>query len=183
MNSHAATLSVLSTPVALCDRRALSEAWFSALHVHKEAQQSKPLSPAARAAGPVTGTIQRGGRDGARVQPVALLPQRTLRSGGAARVAETPPCAERRSSRSKLARQIVRTFSRPAPPNHASFSIGEHRGRVQILLRSDGPFVTLVALCAPAARASVARALADARYALAMRGILLGTDVRGFVRA
>lgn len=182
MNSHVA-LSVLSTPVALCDRRALSEAWFSALHVHKEAQHAVPRRPAARAAGPAPGANPGGARGGARVQPVALLPQRTLRSGGVARLPETAPSVERRSSRSKLARQIVRTFSRPVPPNHASFSIGEHRGRVQILLRSDGPFVTLVALCAPAARACVARALADARYALALRGIMLGTDVRGFVRA
>lgn len=181
MNSHAAAFSVLSTPVALCDRRALSEAWFAALHGHKDVPQTAPRHAAVRV------TAGAGAKPAAlpqRMQPqsAALLPQRTLRSGGAARTGVVE-IADRRSGRGTLARDIVRTFARPAPPKHASFAIGAGQGRVQILLRSEGPFVQLIALCPPAARAAVAQALADARYALALRGIALGADVRGIARA
>lgn len=40
----------------------------------------------------------------------------------------------------------------------------------------------ILALCPPAAHDTVARALGQARYALALRGISMRADVRGFAR-
>jgi|GEM_PF-5119137 len=55
MNMQTApAFSVLSTPVALCDRRALSEAWYSALHMHKE-HASRAASPGSGAHGRTPG--------------------------------------------------------------------------------------------------------------------------------
>jgi hypothetical protein len=46
-------------------------------------------------------------------------------------------------------------------------------GRVHVTLQGRGASLRLVALCSPAAREAVARALSEARYALALRGITL----------
>jgi hypothetical protein len=105
-----------------------------------------------------------------------------VRVGAAVALAGAPPL-ERRAGRSKLAESIERIFARTTQmPKHASFALGAGRGRVQILLRERGSSMQIVALCPPAAREMVAQALGQARYALALRGISLHADVRGFER-
>ena len=181
MISQQPGFTVLSAPVALCDRRALSQAWFSALHMHTQNAQA----PAAV-------------RATARAQRVApSLAQSIKTTGGIARTAcvQTPPqrysgtatpvpaTVDRRHTPSKLARKIEQAFLREQnAPKQASFALEGDRGRVQILLRSAGGATQIVALCPPAAREVVSQALAQARYALSMRGIALQTDVRGFAQ-
>jgi hypothetical protein len=71
-----------------------------------------------------------------------------------------------------LSRRIERTFFRQsAPLRRATFSLGRGRARVHVILQSTASTVTLVALCRPEMRRVVARALAQARWALAARGI------------
>ena len=172
--------TVLSAPVALCDRRALSQAWYSALHLHKE----RSGAPFVR------------GRDSTQADsfahthaspgPSMAMPRGSFHravSIGAALALPGPPAHERRLLPSKLAQRIERAFAAPkSPPKHAAFSLEGGRGRVQILLRSNGGQTQLVALCPAAARDVVARALAQARYALALRGITIAADVRGFAQ-
>ena len=50
---------------------------------------------------------------------------------------------------------------------------GSERFRVRVLVRADGERVCLIALCSQALRATVAAALAQARYALASRGMTI----------
>jgi hypothetical protein len=93
------------------------------------------------------------------------------------------PANERRIAPSKLAQKIERAFIKPKhPPKHASFSLEGASGRVQILLQQSGSRTQIVALCPPGARDVVARALREARYALALRGLSIQADVRGFAR-
>ncbi|MDP9016729.1 MAG: hypothetical protein M3N19_00220, partial [Candidatus Eremiobacteraeota bacterium] len=101
---------------------------------------------------------------------------------GAASALAGAPATERRTLRNTLALKIERAFCKPNPPKHASFSLEGERGRVQILLRSAGSATQIVALCPPSAREVVAAALSQARYALALRGISIQTDIRGFVQ-
>ena len=80
--------------------------------------------------------------------------------------------ADRRSPRSDLARRIERVVARPlAASRGAFFALRGPYGRVQILLRSHGGRTHLIAVCSPEARVDVARALDQARYALARGGI------------
>jgi hypothetical protein len=85
---------------------------------------------------------------------------------------------DRRSPRSPLAGRIENAlFSPRSQAKRASFTIG--RGRVHVVLQSKGDRVTLVALCSPALRGIVARALAQARFALAARGVRGELEAKG----
>ena len=181
MITQRAAFSVLSTPVALCDRRALSEAWYCALHVHTDgpgASSSRPRRAASTAG--EKGPARLGGtRDVAKSAPPLGIAVRV----GAALALPGAPVHDRRVVRSKLAQKIEQTFSKPKQaPKHASFTLEGVRGRVQILLQQTGSHTQLVALCPPSAREMVARALSEARYALAFRGLSVEADVRGFAR-
>lgn len=175
-----AGFTVLSTPVALCDRRALSQAWYSALHVHNTAGAA--VSP--RRKTPAQSVMQHRSRAQAPAGGASRGFGNAASRAGATLAITGAPATERRIVRSKLAQQIERTFSGPKlPPKHASFLLEGSRGRVQILLQQHGSHTQIVALCPPAARGLVAQALAQARYALSLRGISIQSDVRGFVRS
>jgi hypothetical protein len=168
--------SVLTAPVASVDRRSLSQAWYSALYGTQ--QQPRPeknvrLFPA---------KAQRGKR--AKVQPQqegTARAQSTVNRRSARQNVQVVPGHERRAPRSILSRKIERVFLQPkAPVRKASFALDSAAGRVQILLNANGNRVRLVAICPQKARSEVASALAQARYALASRGIELSSDVREF---
>lgn len=173
---------ILSAPLAAIDRRVLSQAWYTALGFARECQNA-------------------GGRRGAGIASRGTLPK-TARADGAecragtrrlavARGCLTPvsgkrdraayaAAADRRAS-SALARAIERRFARRASmPARATFTLDD--GRVHVMLRNCGNDVRLIALCAPRARAAVARALEEARYALAVHGIELRVERIGAKR-
>ncbi len=168
--------SVLTAPVATLDRRTLSQAWYSALY--GTAQKAVPqkmiaaVAPAPAASGghtvaTVHEPVTRGSR--ACVRPAAANePQAAAGVSG-----------ERRAPRSPLARKIERAFLKPrsATRKNAFTVEGEH-GRVHVLLQTRGTHLKLVAICPQKARTHVAAALAQARYALALRGIDLDTQLR-----
>jgi len=173
---HRANFAVLSAPIAACDRRALSQAWYSALHMHRDARS-------ALAGGPSQVLEQRTTRPARPLrlpaaQGVALPRARAVKTATVRAV--TLPCPDRRMARTKLARAIETVFlASPAAPRQAAFSVGTGKGRVQILLRKMAGSTQIVALCSEAARETVARALAQVRYTLALRGIAVDADVRG----
>jgi hypothetical protein len=167
--------SVLSAPIASLDRRGLSQAWYSALY--GDTAPVRGATPASAAPSP------------ANVHAHAGAPSAHARNEAAsATLAGQAKCAaaanggtieERRGPRSPLARRIERTFLHPrGRVRKATFAIDGVQGRVQILLQSSGDRLTLVAVCPPKAKAHVAAALAQARYALALRGIALDAQTR-----
>lgn len=86
---------------------------------------------------------------------------------------------ERRSARLALARKIERAFLHPrAAMRKGTFDVEGPHGRVRVLLHSRGSQMRLVAICSPKAKAQVAAALAQARYALAARGIDLDAQLQ-----
>jgi hypothetical protein len=175
-------VSILAAPLAAIDRRALSQAWYSALHL---ARQDRRLVPA-RECGPriVATPSQPEPRDETdlsrpraaepRVQHFVQTkaPQVTMPSG-AARIS-----ANRVSVR--LSQRIERRFAHSTSHvKRATFSMGRGEARVHVILQTNGNVATLVALCRPQMRGVVARALAHARFALASRGVLLDFETRG----
>ena len=167
--------SVLTAPIASMDRRTLSQAWYSALygaHETKPAQglpSSKPAKPS-NAATPHPKLAESAER---------FTCVTRAASSGLATPGAKGADLERRAPRSQLARKIERAFLRPRKPlRKASFTIEGAHGRVQVLLRTHGSQFKLVAICPPKARAQVAAALGQARYALALRGIDLDAQTR-----
>jgi hypothetical protein len=171
-------VSILAAPLAAIDRRALSQAWYSALRLARD-QQRAPQ----KCVGDSRGALA---RDRERIRPAP---------GGVGREARTCACVDalearsivgydsawrvdRRAPRSPLARQIESVLFDPrSQARRASFTIG--CGRVHVVLQSKGDRVALVALCSPALRGIVARALAQARFALATRGIRGEFEAKG----
>ena len=168
--------SILTAPLAAIDRRTLSQAWYSALHLARGAQ-SQSFAPSAHNDVPI---CEHGARRVADSHEFA----RTAKFEGTARVREpaSKPTSgatpERRAARSALARRIERTFLHPtARPKRATFTIDGTRARVHVALQTTPTGVRIVAVCPATVAARVSRALDEARYALAARGIALHADV------
>jgi hypothetical protein len=166
-------VAVIATQVAQTDRRALSEAWYSALHL---AQGAAPQRGAATRAGAVTATsapLARATeqRDRRPLAPAAL-PARS-RGGAKTRAGVLP---ERRRPAGETALRIERAVvtlaaRRPVPAAHTLDVAG---GRVRLLVHGDGRTTRIVALCSRPLREAVERALAIARFTLAGAGMAVG---------
>jgi hypothetical protein len=168
--------SVLTAPVAMLDRRTLSQAWYSALY---GSTQAKPAMPECGASTHARQTS---------AAPGAYIPRNRKCIGTAQRAATGAKTGERaeggdlerRAPRSRLARKIERELLRPrSGENKTAFTVDGEHGRVHVVLQTRGSQLKLVAICPPKARAAVAAALAQARYALALRGIDLNAEMRG----
>jgi hypothetical protein len=167
--------SVLSAPLAQLDRRALSQAWYSALHLASASARPQAPDKHLAVATPKNGSGKPGEAPSrSRKTSVATTPTR----------ASLPPRSgllegDRRTTRSSLARKIERAFLHPSrPTRRATFTLGAS-ARVHVALQDSAQGLRIVAVCAPAYRATVARALEEARYALATRGISVGVSVSG----
>ncbi len=184
-------VAVLATELPATDRRALSQAWYSALHLaeppprgasarptpHAPAQLAAARGAASEAHDRDSGATARGnaardtgGRrgDNARRHDGARHDLLATREAGAPRDALA---RERRAPKSELARRIERGLADRSRGVPASFAVAAAGGRVRILVRSDGARTRVVAVCAPPLRERVERALAQARFALAARGL------------
>jgi len=167
--------SILTAPLAAMDRRALSQAWYSALHLVNES----PATPkAAHALGKTTSSHAHHSTAGPRSpkRKNAAVPlwarRETVAPRGTAQV-------DRRARRSPLAREIERAFLRPVRSlQRATFSVDGYAGRVHVALQTSASGLHLIAVCSPKARAAVTRALEEARYALATRGVELSMTVK-----
>jgi hypothetical protein len=187
MTQQTTGVAVLTTELPATDRRALSQAWYSALHLAEQpprarSAQSAPLAPAQLTAihGAASEANGRGRDAGATARGNADRDAGTRRDNGARRDilahrdAGAPHAAlarERRAPKSELARRIERALADRPRSVPASFAVTAAGGRVRILVRSDGARTRVVAVCAPPLRERVERALAQARFALAARGL------------
>src|ERR1700736_1039320 len=168
---HTTGVAVVATQLAETDRRALSQAWYSALHVAEHMPSARPPAPApprtaCRGAGGTRGAfgaVQHGSAGDTRGARAArdATPRRPDESGA----------LERRATKSERARRVERRPAgrqerRPAP----SFVVPGAGGRVQVVVRSDGGRTRILAVCAMPLREPVERALAHARVALASSG-------------
>ena len=172
---HTTGVAVVAAQLADTDRRALSQAWYSALHLAGHAPAARPARPAPSPleAPPNKSRAARGPNDAppGRANETA----RNARGAtGAARYdgAGAGTGTERRIPKTELARRIERGLTRRLPrAMPASFAVRGADGRVHVVVRSDGARTRVVAVCAPPLRERVERALAHARFALAGRGI------------
>jgi hypothetical protein len=168
-------ISVLCAPLAAIDRRSLSQAWYSALHLARDGSPPRcttarrgPENPTPASAPASAGSSSHRAAASA---PAILKPSRRapVRAGAT---------LERRAPRMPLARRIERAlFERAPSAARTTFAVGKGGGRVVVVLHFTGERIRLVALCSPTLRRTVASALDQARFALADRGIALDTGV------
>lgn len=166
-------VAVIATQVAQTDRRALSEAWYSALHL---AQGGAPRRAAPARSAPATAPLPATAHGAAPHGRRPLAPARFAahRDAGATSRADAGP--ERRRPAGEVAQRIERAVAalsarRPVPAAHTLDVAG---GRVRLLVHSDGRTTRIVALCSRPLREQVERALASARFTLAAAGMTVG---------
>jgi hypothetical protein len=166
-------VSILAAPLGAIDRRSLSQAWYTALR----------LAPGGRKAPDDFASDRRTRQPAVSGQPRAanVVPQRAgaqpfpIRAAVHKQSAIADVCRNalhRQALRPPLARRIERAFADPnSRARRATFSLGRGNARVHVILQSKGDRTVLLAICPPEARDVVSRALAQARRALAARGI------------
>lgn len=174
MMTHDLQISIIAAPLAAIDRRALSQAWYSALHLaHSNARhvktRAKPLPPSAVTIDPRTL------RETSTLRQVCVLPRSTP-TGRSVRDPFGDAVAARqargRRDETPLARAIGDAFfNARSTVKRATFSMRGEGGRVHVVLQTKGNRLTLVALCPPQMHDAVARALSRARLSLRARGI------------
>jgi len=166
-------VSIITAQIAALDRRALSQAWYSALGFTAQRPRSCPQSSRAREVA-----------ERCTLQPYAM-PRREhpcvwpTASRQAGRIAsraiaddETIEPGRRPAPHAALARRIERALLTTQPlPKRSTFSLGRGSARIHIIVQTKGSVTTLLALCSPELRPIVARALARARFVLAAGGI------------
>jgi len=174
------SIAVVKMRLPYTDRRSLSQAWFSSLHLAEDRSSlscggQERKAPAVQACAAVA---RRGG-------PMAPV-------GGGASKARGSDAAVRHASMggSEVTQRRYRTQSRiplPAsfagarsyPPFATSLTVGLDGARVQLVLRRQADTLHVVALCAPGKVDLVRRALACARAHLRARGEVLHAAVHG----
>jgi hypothetical protein len=173
MMTNELQVSILAAPLAQMDRRALSQAWYTALRLAPNAQIASQRSAPAQLA-PVPNIADRFAEK--RELPRRMGPASygaTLPS--AHRVAngfDGMQGATREARRRTLAERIARAFAgAERTAKRATFSLGRGNARVHVVLQTIGERPTLLALCRPEVQPVVRRALTQARLALARRGI------------
>lgn len=174
MMTHELEVSILAAPVAAMDRGALSQAWYSALHLAQRSPQQRQ-----------TGTLQ-SVHDAAQHQqqskrPCAQVTKTSHSNAGAPTVSrphDARPAKEASldvsaaRTPSQLSKRIeLRFAANHHPVARATFSLGRGAARVHIIMQTNGSTARLVAICRPQMRDIVARALAEARLALNARGM------------
>jgi hypothetical protein len=174
MTTATRSVAVVATRLPSIDRRALSQAWFSALHL-AQPRSGSAVRAAHSAALPVTGLPLTPARTAAPPAAPAPAPRGngSFRRGPAAGPANGFAAAERRAPAGELSRRIERAVARHAacpPLRTTAVAIAAAGGRVHVLVRTDGATTRIIALCAPALRERVDRALAHARFVLAAAG-------------
>jgi len=170
------TFDLVAVAPAHTDRRALSQAWYDALHVAERAAGAPGAAQAAampprlsrrtNAERTRRAMLHGTGSPGAAPAPPVRMPKPVV--AGAA----CGPRSERRLPVCALAQRIaVKLRGRPAA---VSFTLTTPRGRVHVCVRNAGGAVRLFALCRPALLDEVESALAQARFMLAGNGVRVG---------
>jgi hypothetical protein len=175
MMTDSLSVSVVAAPLAAIDSRALSQAWFSALHLARERITPNHQPNAAR---PET---EQHGAPSTKTRPASSESRRTMlpcRAYGGAPIRGGTNDAPARRVRATLAREVkFDAARRPKPAARAAFIVVDGSKRALVVIQTRGAATHVVAICSPAHRQAVAVALSEVRASLAVRGIALQSRV------
>lgn len=155
-------IAIVAAQLVRSDRRALSQAWYSALHL-AESPVSSAKPRFAGSASAATGAARAGGSGTPATVATAGL-ARGARSGSPAPAPEVPRAAAQDPRDGRLVRALARLAERG---RSAAQTVELAGGRVRLLVRDDGRTTRIVAVYVPELRVPVARAIAAAGVRLA----------------
>jgi hypothetical protein len=162
-------VSVVAAPMAAIDPRALSQAWYSALHLARERTTQTPQSRVTSRQPQRPGATLAKTEVASREAHSAML-RCVERTGSAIRCVTNEPLMHR--TRATLTRRIEFALAKQsAPPARAAFVVVDGSKRALVVLQTRGATTHVVAICAPAHRQAITLALSQVRAALAARGI------------
>ncbi len=173
MTTHPLEVSILAAPLGAIDRRALSQAWYTALRLAPHERFADGVRSPSRA--PVPRPLQRWCCSASSARPIdarsmPLWPTRDATRGGGP--GDDGEALRRRRIAAPLAKRIQHAFTHPgAQVRRATFSMGRGSVRVVVMLQTKGERAALVAICPPEVSAVVSHALDEVRATLAARGI------------
>ncbi|MFN2460701.1 MAG: hypothetical protein ABR591_08450, partial [Candidatus Velthaea sp.] len=172
MTTGTSSVAVVATSAARTDRRALSQAWYSALHLAGAAAPRPMRAPTPHAAARTPQTAQaRPAQNGRRDAPVTREPRR--RAGPRTVVPSNAPDPRKETELTRrIELAVVRRSAVRTAVGSAVFATAG--GRVQLFVRTDAGATRIVALCPTQLREPVERALAHARVALRASGVPVG---------
>ena len=175
MMTDSLSVSVVAAPLAAIDSRALSQAWFSALHLARE-RTTRNHPP--NAALPET---EQHGATSTKTRTASSEPHRTMlpcRAYAGAPIRGGTNEAPVHRVRATLTREVkFGAARRPKPPARAAFIVVDGSKRALVVIQTRGAATHVVAICSPAHRQAVAVALSEVRASLAVRGIALQSRV------
>ncbi len=172
------TIAVVRTRLPYTDRRSLSQAWFSALHVSEgpRAQPAASNRAPAHALASAAGRPPNGRRTAGATREAASMLRRTRDAFAPA------PRGGFESSPARATRHAATVAPRPRPSGHpplrTSLTVGVAGERVALVLRRDGATLHVVAVCRPAVERAVREALARAAAHVRGSGDALRASVR-----
>jgi len=170
--------SILSAPVAAADRRALSQAWYSALYRTDAKASAAPRAPQSNVS-----RLEPPQSPSSKPRVAAREFPGGVRTAAAKETARPAIACERRSPRTLLARKIAHLVRhRQAKRVAATFVLDGTRARVRVLVSAGGGRVRVIAICSKQIEPGVAAALAQARYAAASHRTSLRAMARSEVR-
>jgi hypothetical protein len=174
MMTHDLQVSIIAAPLAAIDPRALSQAWYSALHLaHANVRHlnspAKPPSPSRVTLHPRPSHETSRHRSASAAQRSV----RDYRDSSDLRGAAVDARESRgRRKATPLARAIRNAFfSARSDVKRATFSVGSEGRRVHVVLQTKGNRLTLVVFCPPQMQDTVVRELSRARLSLRARGV------------
>lgn len=179
------TIAVMRTRLPYTDRRSLSQAWFSALHLGDAA----PSTPHARnlpafAAAPGTGPRLRASGDvvpeAARMAARAAGPRRAFTGAAESGSGTIVPATARLRNGASPDAGVAYEMPGRRPAVRTSLTFGVAGERVALLLRREGATLHVVALCRPAVEGAVRRALVLAGAQVRSSGTALRAAVEPF---
>jgi hypothetical protein len=163
-------LTVIATRLPYIDRRSLSQAWFSALHLASDGPIAANASDRRGAAATAIGTSPKASAastcaSDAGTSPLALVTTREASGVGA-------EIATRRTLDARVAAAARGSFARARsyPPFASTLALAVGNERVQLVFRRDGATLHVVAICRPEIAQTVRRALAAADLHMRVRG-------------
>lgn len=178
MNDTSPKLTVIATRMPYIDRRSLSQAWFSTLHLASDGA-TRPAAPERRGSLPVTVAARRAPHESApAASPHRNAPRPRVPETTSSRV--DAEIATRRTYDARMARAARATYERARsyPPFRTSLTLEAGGDRIHLLLRREGATLHVVALCRPEMAETVRRALACADVHVRMRGEAIASSVR-----
>jgi hypothetical protein len=176
------SFAMLRTQLPYVDRRSLSEAWFSALHLVARDAQRTPAPHGAsgsdRPGGPRAATRTTNGAGPSSGVTRATTAQRYASALAVTGAGSDVGVRDRASTSpvSHIGRAVVRRPSYSV--RHTSLTLDVDGSRVALMLRREGNVLHVIALCRPDVATLVSRALARADAHLRRGGDTVRASVR-----